>query len=188
MRTRRASCPSTACSRIGSGSRTSTRPSTGSRPARPCGRPWSSRRNATPARATPPLVSPGTTLSLERLVATDAHEGPVYAPDEHALYFTSVPAPRAAIRRFDLSTRRVTTLVDDGNAPNGMSLAADGRLLVCEQDPPAIALIDRRSGEREPVVEDAGLNSPNDVVEKSDGSIWFTDPSYGYLQGFRPPP
>jgi gluconolactonase len=32
------------------------------------------------------------------------------------------------------------------------------------------------------------LNSPNDVVVRSDGSVWFTDPSYGHLQGFRPEP
>ena len=32
------------------------------------------------------------------------------------------------------------------------------------------------------------LNSPNDVVVKSDGSVWFTDPSYGHLQDFRPEP
>jgi gluconolactonase len=34
----------------------------------------------------------------------------------------------------------------------------------------------------------AWLNSPNDVVVRSDGTIWFTDPSYGFLQGFRPEP
>jgi gluconolactonase len=32
------------------------------------------------------------------------------------------------------------------------------------------------------------LNSPNDIVVKSDGTIWFTDPAYGFLQGFRPRP
>jgi gluconolactonase len=32
------------------------------------------------------------------------------------------------------------------------------------------------------------LNSPNDVVVRRDGTIWFTDPSYGYRQGFRPEP
>jgi gluconolactonase len=32
------------------------------------------------------------------------------------------------------------------------------------------------------------LNSPNDLVVRRDGTIWFTDPSYGYLQGFRPEP
>jgi gluconolactonase len=34
----------------------------------------------------------------------------------------------------------------------------------------------------------AALNSPNDVLVKSDGTIWFTDPGYGHLQGFRPAP
>jgi gluconolactonase len=125
---------------------------------------------------------------LEKVAHTDAHEGPVYAPDEHALYFTSVPAPQVAIRRLDLFTSVVTTLVEDANAANGMTLGADGRLVVCEQDPPAIARIDRRTGAREAVVEEAGLNSPNDVVERSDGTIWFTDPSYGWLQSFRPAP
>ena len=32
------------------------------------------------------------------------------------------------------------------------------------------------------------FNSLNDIVQASDGSIWFTDPQYGYEQGFRPPP
>jgi gluconolactonase len=32
------------------------------------------------------------------------------------------------------------------------------------------------------------LNSPNDVAVRSDGAIWFTDPSYGFLHGFRPEP
>jgi gluconolactonase len=131
----------------------------------------------------PTLIS-----SLEKVADADAHEGPVYAADEHALYFTSVPAPQVAIRRVDLHTGAVTTLVEDANAANGMTLGADGRLIVCEQNPPAIARVDRPTGAREVVVEEAGLNSPNDVVERSDGSIWFTDPSYGYLQGFRPKP
>jgi gluconolactonase len=51
--------------------------------------------------------------------------------------------------------------------------------------------VDRANGERETVVEDwRGLpfNSPNDVVVAGDGAIWFTDPSYGHLQGFRPKP
>jgi len=131
-----------------------------------------------------------------KVADTDAHEGPVYAADEHALYFTSVPAPAARaggrpvvdIRRLDLASGSVTTLVRDANAANGMTLGADGSLIVCEQSPPAIARIDRRSGAREPIVEEAGLCSPNDVVRKSDGTIWFTDPSYGHLQGFRPSP
>jgi gluconolactonase len=62
---------------------------------------------------------------------------------------------------------------------------------VCEQDPAAIALVDPATGARETLVESwrgLGLNSPNDIVVKRDGSVWFTDPSYGFLQGFRPAP
>ena len=83
----------------------------------------------------------------------------------------------------------------DANAANGMTLAPDGRLLVCEQgtmDAPArISAVDPMTGEAEAVVDAlAGLplNSPNDVVVKRDGTIWFTDPSYGFLQDFRPEP
>jgi gluconolactonase len=137
---------------------------------------------------------------LELLAATDAHEGPVYVASEDALYFTTVPrlapgGPVVHIRRLDLGTRRITTVRADANAANGMTLAPDGRLLVCEQGsmttPARIALVDRASGRAETVV-DAWLglpfNSPNDVVGKTDGTVWFTDPCYGALQGFRPPP
>ena len=68
---------------------------------------------------------------------------------------------------------------------------ANGRLVVCEQDPAAVALVDPATGESETMVDSwrgLRLNSPNDVVVKRDGSVWFTDPSYGFLQGFRPPP
>jgi gluconolactonase len=136
------------------------------------------------------------TDTLERLAATDAHEGPVHAADEDALYFTSLPsAGRAAIRRLDLATREVTTVVADGNRANGMTLDGAGRLIVCEQGgfetPARITRLDRATGRRETIVEDFDgrpLSSPNDVVVAADGAIWFTDPSYGHLQGFRPPP
>ena len=125
-------------------------------------------------------------VRLEKLAGTDAHEGPVYLADEHALLFTTVPrpGPRTSIRRLDLTTLALETLVEDANMANGMTLDREGRLVVCEQggfDRPA-----RLSRDGETLV--AGLNSPNDVVVARDGSIWFTDPSYGFLQGFRPPP
>jgi gluconolactonase len=125
---------------------------------------------------------------LERLVDVDAHEGPVYVPGEDALYFTSVPrpGPRVDIKRLDLGSLAVSVVRADANAANGMTLGHHGRLIVCEQIGGAIAAVDRSTGERELLVE--GFNSPNDVVVKSDGTIWFTDPSYGWLQGFRPRP
>jgi gluconolactonase len=141
-----------------------------------------------------------TGMRLERLIATDAHEGPVYIADEDALYFTTVarpgPAgPRVDIRRMALEDGAVTTVRADANAANGMTLAPDGRLLVCEQGSmsrrAAITLVDRASGRTETLVDawrGLPLNSPNDVVVKSDGTVWFTDPSYGHLQGFRQSP
>jgi gluconolactonase len=126
----------------------------------------------------------------ELIINTDAHEGPVVT--QEALYFTTQRAARRVdIMRLSLRDRRLRTVVADANAANGMALAPDGRLLVCEQEPAAIALVDPGTGARETVVDayrGRPLNSPNDVVVKSDGSIWFTDPSYAHLQGFGPVP
>jgi gluconolactonase len=134
------------------------------------------------------------------VVETDAHEGPVYVADEDALYFTTVPragadGPLVEIRRLDLDTRRLATVRAEANAANGMTLAPDGRLLVCEQGSmttrAAIALVDRATGAAETLVDafrGLPLSSPNDVVVAGDGAVWFTDPSYGHLQGFRQRP
>jgi len=130
-----------------------------------------------------------------RVAATNAHEGPVYVPREDALYFTTLPEPgerpRVDINRLALDSGEISLVRADANVANGMALAPDGRLVVCEQDPAAIALVDPVTGEAETLLDSWGglrLNSPNDVVVKGDGSVWFTDPSYGYLQGFRPAP
>jgi gluconolactonase len=137
---------------------------------------------------TPTAPPSGFPARLEHLVDVDAHEGPVYVPGEDALYFTSVPrpGPRVDIKRLDLGSLTVSVIRPDAAAANGMTLGHDGRLIVCEQIGGAIAAVDRTTGERELLVE--GFNSPNDVVVKRDGTIWFTDPSYGWLQGFRPRP
>jgi gluconolactonase len=125
---------------------------------------------------------------MDRLVEVDAHEGPVYVREEHALYFTTLPqpGPRVDIKRLELDSLTVSVVREDAGAANGMALARDGRLVVCEQLGGALALVEPATGARTPLVD--GFNSPNDVVVKSDGTIWFTDPSYGWLQGFRPRP
>jgi gluconolactonase len=138
---------------------------------------------------------------LWRLAEVDAHEGPVYFPDENALYFTSVPRPSidrspvVHIKRLSLDRPdEVSVLIVDANGANGMTSDHEGALIVCEQGSRSkrarIAEVDRSTGEVQTVVDHwSGLrfNSPNDVVVASDGAIWFTDPSYGQLQGFRPP-
>lgn len=127
---------------------------------------------------------------MNRIVETDAHEGPVYVAAEHALYFTT-QRPQVDVRRLDLETRDISVVRTDANVANGMAPFGDGRLLVCEQHPAAVTLLDPSSGEVEVLVDSwrgLRLNSPNDVVRKSDGTVWFTDPTYGFLQGFRPEP
>jgi gluconolactonase len=142
------------------------------------------------------VTAPFEVRSLEVVAETDAHEGPVYAADEHALYFTSVRrGTEVAIKRLELATGRVDIVLGETNVANGMVLDREGHLVVCEQGtfetPARITRLDRATGNFETVADSCGglpLNSPNDVVVARDGAIWFTDPSYGYLQGFRPMP
>jgi gluconolactonase len=145
------------------------------------------------------------------VIEIDAHEGPVYVADENALYFTTLPASsnipvagskQVAIKRISLNSKHfplrpdaATTVSTSSNMANGMTLDREGRLVICEQGtkvtPARISLMDIQTGDVETVVDEwRGLrfNSPNDVVVKSDGTIWFTDPSYGSLQAFKDAP
>lgn len=141
---------------------------------------------------------------LAELVATNAHEGPVYVAALDALFFTTVPGTvnvplqgfkDVSIGRLDVASSTLSTLRQASNMANGMTLDREGRLLVCEQGTKThrarIGRIDLDSNAETTVVDDwFGLtfNSPNDIVVKSDGTVWFTDPSYGYLQGFKDQP
>lgn len=136
------------------------------------------------------------------LIETNAHEGPVYVAAEHALYFTTVPEPgpkNIAIKRlqltgeaFPFAAQEVETVCQPSNMANGMTLDRKGRLVICEQGTietcARISRMDLKTRAIETVVDQwRGLrfNSPNDVVVKSDGTVWFTDPNYGELQGFK---
>jgi len=146
----------------------------------------------------------GSDPGYETIANVNAHEGPVYVRGENALYFTTVPVTtnipsfgdrNVAIGRLDVASGQVSTFVAAANMANGMTLDREGRLLICEQGSletnARISRMDLKTKKVETVVDHwFGLpfNSPNDVVEKSDGTIWFTDPAYGSLQGFRPKP
>ena len=139
------------------------------------------------------------------LIETNAHEGPVYARAEHALYFTTVPEPgpkNIAIMRlplagdtFPFTAGPLEVVRQPSNMANGMCLDRKGRLVICEQgtttEHARIARMDLKTRQIETVADRwRGLpfNSPNDVVVKSDGTVWFTDPDYGAIQGFKPKP
>ena len=137
------------------------------------------------------------------LIQTNAHEGPVYVAGEHALYFTTVPEQgpkniaimRLALtdKRFPFGPGKLEVVRQPSNMANGMSLDRKGRLLICEQgrldERARISRMNLKTRALETIVDAwRGLpfHSPNDVVEKSDGTVWFTDPNYGELQGFKP--
>lgn len=135
--------------------------------------------------------------SLHSLVETDAHEGLVWVDWQKRLYFTSKPSndyrTPSAIRYFDFKDNSIHTVVERSNMANGMCLAADkNHLLVAEQgfndSPGCISRISLSNFFREIIVDNfKGLpfNSPNKIIQ-SGSHFFFTDPDYGYYQGFRP--
>jgi gluconolactonase len=106
-------------------------------------------------------------------------EGPAYFPAGRYLVFSDIPNDR--MLRWDETTGAVGVFRSPAGYTNGHTVDRQGRLISCEQgnrrvtrtehDGSVTVLADRYQGKR--------FNSPNDVVERADGSVWFTDPSYG---------
>ncbi|CAK9870190.1 unnamed protein product [Sphagnum jensenii] len=156
----------------------------------------------------------GVAPTLELVVNTDAHEGGVYFPDTDEFYFASsrrklgylasmtsdnkvahAGDANTEVKKVSLKTRNVSTVFRVTDVANGMALDNDGNLLICQQGqgakPGYIERVDLKNLNSSIVADNwfgVPFNSPNDVVVKSDGSIWFTDPSYGRAQGFRAKP
>jgi len=122
---------------------------------------------------------------VERLATgTRWAEGPVWFGDGRYLLWSDAALDR--ITRWDEETGQVSVFRKPANKPNGLTRDRQGRLLTCEHagrrvtrteyDGTITVLIDRFDGKR--------LNSPNDIVVKSDDSIWFTDPVYGITSNY----
>jgi gluconolactonase len=112
-------------------------------------------------------------------------EGPIWNPAGYLL-FSDMPGD--VRRRWDPDSG-VTEVANPSNKGNGMTLDNDGRLVVCEHVTSSVVRMDPdgKGGDREVLAthyEGKELNSPNDVVVKSDGAIYFTDPTYGRMPGF----
>ena len=121
-----------------------------------------------------------TSANIERLyTGCRWTEGPAYFPAHRSLVFSDIPNDR--MLRFDEESANVSVFRRPSEYTNGNTLDRQGRLVSCqhggrrvvrtEHDGSITVLADRFEGHR--------FNSPNDVVVKSDDSIWFTDPSYG---------
>jgi gluconolactonase len=107
-------------------------------------------------------------------------EGPVYLPNGATLMYSDVRADRG-MRWSEPLGGYVWRQPNDHT--NGNTLDREGRVIHCEHGNRRIARTEL-DGTRVGLVdsyEGKPLNSPNDVVVKSDGSIWFTDPPYGII-------
>src|SRR5262245_52279406 len=107
-------------------------------------------------------------------------EGPIWHPLEHYLLFSDMPAD--VRRRWD-QRGGVREVKRPSNKCNGMTYDEDLNLIVCEHATSSLVR-ERPDGQREVIAshfEGYELNSPNDVVVKSDGSIYFSDPWYGRM-------
>ncbi|NKQ57819.1 SMP-30/gluconolactonase/LRE family protein [Amycolatopsis sp. K13G38] len=109
-------------------------------------------------------------------------EGPVWHPTEHYLLFSDIPGD--VRRRWDESG--VTEVACPTRNGNGMTYDRDLNLLVCEHATSSVARYgnDGTRSELATHFEGRELNSPNDIVVHSDGSIYFTDPLYGRMPGY----
>lgn len=105
-------------------------------------------------------------------------EGPAWFDDGYLLW-SEIPSNR--ILRWEEATGTVTTYRQPSGGANGNSADRKGRLLTCEGSTRQVTRTDTAGlvAVLAHQVDGKRLNAPNDIVEKSDGSIWFTDPSYG---------
>lgn len=110
-------------------------------------------------------------------------EGPIWNPKEQCLYFSDMPMD---IRRRWSARDGLIEVRNPSNKCNGMTYDAGGNLYVCEHVTSSLVQ-ETPSGERKVLAthwQGKQLNSPNDVVVRSDGSIYFTDPTYGRMPVF----
>ena len=123
-----------------------------------------------------PLVPPD--AKVEKLAGgLRFTEGPVWVRGE--LVFSDIPADE--MKQWSVRDRSLRTFRKPSNQSNGNTLDREGRIVTCEHAARRVTrseaagsvhvLVDRFEGKR--------FNSPNDVVVKSDGTVWFTDPPYG---------
>jgi gluconolactonase len=112
-------------------------------------------------------------------------EGPVWFGDGRYLLWSDIPNDR--IMRWDEETGAVSVFRRPSHFANGNTRDRQGRLLTCEHDTRRVTRTEYDGAIT--VLADAfdgkPLNSPNDIVCRSDGTIWFTDPPFGILGNYE---
>ena len=118
-------------------------------------------------------------LELEQLAGDfQFTEGPIWHPREKHLTFSDIPANR--MFRWS-EAGGVAVFREPSNMTNGNTYDQQGRMLSCEH---ATSRVTRTEADGSVTVlashyEGKELNSPNDIVVRNDGTVWFTDPTYG---------
>jgi gluconolactonase len=131
-------------------------------------------------------IKPPMNAGVERLfTGCRWSEGPVWFGDMRSVFWSDIPNNR--ILRWDEETAAVTVFRKPSNNANGNTRDRQGRLVTCEHltrrvtrtehDGTITVICERYDGKH--------LNSPNDVVVKSDGSVWFTDPIFGIAGNYE---
>lgn len=112
-------------------------------------------------------------------------EGPVWFGDGRYLLFSDIPNNR--ILKWEEETGAVSVFRKPSNNTNGNTRDRQGRLISCEHDTRRVTRTEHDGSIAVLIDEFDGrpLNAPNDVVVKSDGSVWFTDPGYGILMDYE---
>ena len=110
-------------------------------------------------------------------------EGPLWVAAEEAVYFSDMPGDT---RRKWTAAGGVEVVASPSNKVNGTTLDGEGRHVICEHSTSSVVRLEQ-DGSRSVLAthwDGKELNSPNDVVLRSDGQIYFTDPPYGRWPGF----
>jgi gluconolactonase len=112
-------------------------------------------------------------------------EGPVWFGDGRYLLWSDIPNNR--IMKWEEETGAISLFRKPSNDANGNTRDRQGRLITCEHDARRVTRTEH-DGAITVIAErfdGKPLNSPNDVVCRSDGSIWFTDPPFGVLSYYE---
>jgi len=116
-------------------------------------------------------------------------EGPVYFPVGRYLLVSDIPNNR--LMKFDEATGKFTVHKENVNYANGNTRDRQGRLITCEHSVTRRVVRTESDGKTTVLAdsfEGKKLNAPNDIVVKSDDTVWFTDPIFGIggeWEGFR---
>ena len=126
------------------------------------------------------LIEDGAELVLHAEQIAEWIEGPLWLPEDGMCIFSDIHGNR--ILGWVAATNELVVFAENVDYTNGRTMDLVGDVIECSHGARAVqrrsladggvsVVVDRFAGVR--------LNSPNDVVVKSDGSIWFTDPAYG---------